>query len=170
MSLVSGLLLIIACGMVLLSWCPSCCPPLGPGKLPVRTGCVDSDRSRLLTPMCGCPPGRPRNHPLFKTHFCEPVSVTRATKKEYSSELGSQNASQMEPKMESKRQRPTLTKHAQALSDCTSAPPWGAPFSLLFSSPKQNQTNKHHKTTETHKIRKFKENTLCVEFNPTNEI
>ena len=126
-----------ACGMVLLSWCPSCCPPLGPGKLPVRTGCVDSDRSRLLTPMCGCPPGRPRNHPLFKTLFCEPVLVTQATKKEYSSELGSQNASQMEPKMESKRQRPTLTKHAQALSDCTSAPLGELHFHCFFRVPKK---------------------------------
>ena len=33
------------------------------------------------------------------TVVCEPVSATRATKKEYSSELGSQNDSKMEPKM-----------------------------------------------------------------------
>ena len=38
--------------------------------------------------------------------------------------------------MELSRQRPTLTKHAQASSDCMSTTPWGAPFSLLFQSPK----------------------------------
>ncbi len=39
---------------------------------------------------------------LFWPLFCEPVLVTRATKKEYSSELGLQNGSKMEPKMEPK--------------------------------------------------------------------
>ncbi len=46
--------------------------------------------------------------------FCEPVLATGATKKEYSGELGSQNDSKMEPKMEPRQQRPILTKHAQA--------------------------------------------------------
>ena len=55
--------------------------------------------------------------------FCEPVLATQATKKEYSSELGPKNYSKMDPKMVPKRQRPTFTKHARALSECMSTPP-----------------------------------------------
>ncbi len=66
--------------------------------------------------------------------------ATRATQKEYSSELGPKNDSKMEPQMEPTRQRPTLTKYAQALSDCTSAPPtpWGAQLSLFFRARKKS--------------------------------
>ncbi len=64
--------------------------------------------------------------------FCEPVLATRATKKEYSGELGSQNDSKMESKMEPKRQHPTLTKHTQALSDCISTPLGGLHFRFFF--------------------------------------
>ena len=54
---------------------------------------------------------------------------------------GSQNDSKMEPKMEPGRQRPTLTKHAQALPDCISTPPWGPLFQHFF--PRPQQYNKH---------------------------
>ncbi len=65
--------------------------------------------------------------------------ATPATKKEYSGELGSQNDSKMEPKMEPRQQWPTLTKHAPAWTDCMSThPPWGAPFSLIFPRPEKD--------------------------------
>ncbi len=39
--------------------------------------------------------------------------------------------------MEPRQQRPTLTKHAQASTDCMSTPPRGAPFSLVFPRPEK---------------------------------
>ncbi len=79
---------------------------------------------------------------FFLPLFCEPVFATWATKKEHSSELGSQNDSKMEPKMEQKRQRPTLTKHAQALSDCMSPPPLGSSMFTAFLESEKD-TNNH---------------------------
>ena len=73
--------------------------------------------------------------------FCEPVLATWATKKEYSSELGPKNYSKMEPGMEPKRQRPTLTKHAQALSDYISTPIRELHFHCFLRVPKKSQTN-----------------------------
>ena len=50
----------------------------------------------------------------------------KASKVEYSGELGSQNDPKMEPKREPRQQRPILTKHVQALTDCISTrPPFG---------------------------------------------
>ena len=65
----------------------------------------------------------------------------KASKVEYSGELGSQNDPKMEPKREPRQQRPILTKHAQALTDCMSTPPLGAPFSFIFLDL-TNVTNK----------------------------
>ena len=67
----------------------------------------------------------------------EPLLVTRASQKEYNSELGSQNDSKMEPKMEPKRPRSTLTKHAQAWSDCISTPLGKLHFHCFFRVHKQ---------------------------------
>ena len=68
--------------------------------------------------------------------FCEPVLATRATKKEYSSELGPQNDSKMEPKMEPKG---TSTKKLKLSYRARVNPPDPlpggtkvAPFSQLF--------------------------------------
>ncbi len=60
--------------------------------------------------------------PLKKGTSFGALLATQAAKKEYSGELGSQNDSKMEPKMEPRQQRPILTKHAQAWSDCMSTP------------------------------------------------
>ncbi len=57
-----------------------------------------------------CPPPQDSSrHPkpylffsFFNPLFCEPVLVTRATKKEYSGARGSQNESNMEPKTDLK--------------------------------------------------------------------
>ncbi len=54
--------------------------------------------------------------------------MKKSPQNEYSAPLGSQNDSKMEPKMEPRQQRLTLTKHAQALTDSMSTPPRGAPF------------------------------------------
>ena len=59
----------------------------------------------------------------------------KASKVEYSGELGSQNDPKMEPKSEPRQQRPILTKHAQALTDCMSTPPRGAPLYVGFQGP-----------------------------------
>ncbi len=70
----------------------------------------------------------------------------RSTKKEYNGELGPQNDSKMEPKMEPRRQRPTLTKHAPAWADPMFAPLLEGPFSLK-NEHWENMTKKQHKNT-----------------------
>ena len=84
-----------------------------------------------------------------KTHRQKGTSVgtllaTPATKDEYRRELGFQNDSRMEPKMEPRQQRPILTKHAQACTDCMSTPPWGAPCSLIFRDRKKSPKSQHN--------------------------
>ncbi len=68
--------------------------------------------------------------------------VTRATQKEYNSQLGSQNDTKMEPKMEPKQPRLTLTKHAPAWSDCIFTPLGELHFNIFFRV--------HRKVTENH--------------------
>ncbi len=70
--------------------------------------------------------------------------------KHYSGELGSQNGSKIEPKMEPSRQRPTLTKHAQALSDHTSTPLLDVPFSLPRRALEKTHKNRQSNGTKTH--------------------
>ena len=88
---------------------------------------------------------------FFWTCFCAPVSATRATKKEYSDDFGPQNDSKMEPKTETNREGPTLTKHRQALSKHLFCPLPGAPFSMLFWSLQKS----HQKTDEKGPFSKF---------------
>ena len=59
-------------------------------------------------------PGHHKTHPLPPHCFWAPMLHPRSTKKEYSADLGSQNAPKMEPKTVPGRQVPTLTKHAPA--------------------------------------------------------
>jgi len=51
-----------------------------------------------------------------------------------------------EPKIEPSRQRPTLTKHWQALSDCTSTPLLDAQVSLPKTAPEKHTQNVNIKT------------------------
>ncbi len=61
--------------------------------------------------------------------------ATRATKKEYSSELGPRNDSKMEPKMEPKGQRPTFTLHIRPLLGSSI-------FTAFLETEKSHQTSR----------------------------
>ena len=63
--------------------------------------------------------------------FGDPVSTPRAPRKEYSSEPGPQNGSELVPKMEPRQQGPTLSKRVPACTDCISRLLLEGPFSLL---------------------------------------
>ncbi len=93
----------------------------------------------------------PRKHNFLRSTFGRPVLATSATKKEYSGRLGSQNCSKMEPKMEPRRRRPTLTKHVPAWTDRMSTPPGELHFRSLFQSPqKYHQTLRQKSTIQKH--------------------
>ena len=68
------------------------------------------------------------------TIFCllcgDPVSTPRAPRKEYSSEPGPPNGSEMVPKMEPRQQGPTLSKRVPACTDCILRLLLEGPFSL----------------------------------------
>ena len=86
----------------------------------------------------------PRKHNFLRSTFWRPVLATKATKKEYSGRLGFQHGSKMEPKMEPRRRRPTLTKHAPAWSDRMSTPPGELPFRSFSYTGKRSPTSRHN--------------------------
>jgi len=65
--------------------------------------------------------------------------VKQTPPNEYSAPLVSQHESKMEPKMEPRQQRPTLTKHAPAWTDCMSTTTTPGSFILAhFLGPQKN--------------------------------
>ena len=74
------------------------------------------------------------------------------SQKEYSGPPGSQNDSNMEPKMEPRQQRPTLTKHAQAWTDCMSPPLGELHLSSFLKDPKHITTKIPKKTKQCSKM------------------
>ena len=93
---------------------------------------------------------------LFQTDFLEVVLATRRAKKEYSGQLGSQNGTKIDTKMEPRRRRPTLTKHAQASSDCLSPPLTGTSILRVFQTPTKYPPKDRQKST----ILKYKARTV----------
>ncbi len=85
-------------------WCFTTQPHIGPVR----------ETAPLPPPPTLPDPKIHKNIPLKKCTYFWALLATRATKKEYSGELGSQNDFEMEPKMEPRQQRLILTKHAQA--------------------------------------------------------
>ena len=104
------------------------------------------------------PQKQPRN--LLETGLSKMMHVwpTGATQDEYSGEVGRPNDSKMEPQMNPHRQRPTLTKHAQAWSNQTSTLLSGPPFSFCPFDPYKNS----QLSTSKGPLRKF-----GAEMNPT---
>ncbi len=108
-------------------------------------------------------PGPPTENPLkiieIWTCFQYPPKHPKATKKEYSGELGSQNDPKMEPKMDPKaRQKGSLHKNMKksiwttiyntwVMSTASKSPPFWTTFGICFApfleTPKQALKNQH---------------------------
>ncbi len=76
-----------------------------------------------------------------------------------------------EPKIEPSRQRPTLTKHWQALSDCTSTPLLDAQVSLPKTAPEKHTQKVNIKTQKRLAGETFKRTSkFSLITNPTWEL